>query len=118
MINNVFVIPRPETIHCHVQEYHWGRGQLSIKLSRLNSPEIQYLRFQGVEVYAGPMQWDGGNFVQQPTSACLEIMQIAGRVPDFATEAMLQERNIKLYTVELAQMQVQIVCHTANKYTG
>lgn len=117
-MNNVFAIQRPETIHCQIQDYHWGRGQLTIKLSRQNSPEISYLRFQGVEVYAGPMQWDGGNFVQQSTAACLEIMQIAGRASEFVTEAMLQERNMKLYTVELAQMQVQIVCHTATKYVG
>jgi hypothetical protein len=117
-MSNAFAIPKPDTIQCVVQDYHWGRGALTIKLSRVSSPDIQYLRFFGVEVFAGPLKWEGGNFVLQPTSACLEILQIAGRVSEFVTEAMVQERNMKLYTVELAQMQVQIVCNMANKYAG
>lgn len=117
-MNNAFAIQKPDTIHCLVQDYHWGRGALTIKLSRLNSPDINYIRFHGVEVFAGPMQWDGANFVLQSTQACLEVLQLASRVSEFVTEKDLQERNIRLYTVDLPNMQVQIVCNMANKYSG
>ena len=114
-MNNVFAIQRPETIHCMVMSYDWGKGLLMVKLSRQNSPNIQYIRFQGVEVFAGPMQWDGGNFTQQPDAACLEVLQLAGRISEFATEKELKERKMRLYTVDLPQMSVQIVCHGAMK---
>jgi len=114
-MNNVFVIQRPETIHCVVMSYEWGKGLMTVKLSRQNSPDIQYIRFQGVEVFAGPMQWDGANFVLQPAASCLEVLQLAGRVSEFVTEKEIQERKLKLYTVDLPQMSVQIVCHVATK---
>ena len=51
-------------------------------------------------------------------SACLEVLQVAARLPDFATEKDVQERKLKLYTVELPQMSVQIVCTMASKQAG
>lgn len=117
-MNNVFAVMKPEMIECQVTQYHWGRSMLTLKLSRQGSPEIQYIKFSGVEVFSGPLTWTGANFVLRPTSECLELLQIAERVNDFVTEKDLNERNIRLYMVELAQMQVQIVCHLANKYSG
>jgi hypothetical protein len=114
-MNNVFALKGPDSIHCTIMSYDWGKGLLTVKLSRLNSPEISYIRFQGTEVFAGPMQWDSGNFVLQPAAACLEVLQLAGRISEFATEKDIQERKFKLYTVDLPQMSVQIVCHTVMK---
>ncbi len=117
-MNNVFAIPKADTIHCLVVDYHWGRGALTLKLTRLASPDVSYIRFHGVEVFAGPMQWDGANFVRQTTKACLEIMQLAGRAGEFVTEKDLDERHISLYSVQLEHMEVQIVANMANKYSG
>jgi hypothetical protein len=117
-MNNVFAIQKPETIDCQVNEYHWGRSMMTLKLSRQGSPEIQYIKFAGVEVFSGPMIWTGANFILRPTTECLELLVVAGRANDFVTEKDLVERNIRLYAVELAQLHVQIICHTANKYSG
>lgn len=117
-MNNVFAIQRAESFHVQVMEYQWSRSAFSLKLSRQSSPDIQYVRFNGVEVFAGPMQWDGANFMLQPAAACLEVLQVAARLPDFATEKDVQERKLKLYTVELPQMSVQIVCTMASKQAG
>ena len=114
-MNNVFGIQRPETVRCLVVRYEWGKGLMTLRLSRLNSPDIYYIRFQGVEVFAGPLQWEGGNFVLQPPASCLEVLQLAARVSEFATERDIQERKFKLYTVDLPQMSVQIVCNLATK---
>jgi hypothetical protein len=112
-MNNVFGIQKPETIRCLVARYEWGKGMMTLRLSRLSSPDIYYLRFQGVEVFAGPMQWENGNFVLQPPASCLEVLQMASRASEFATERDIHERKFKLYTVDLPQMSVQIVCTLA-----
>ena len=117
-MNNIFAIQKPDLFHCLVVSYQWGRGLMTLRLTRKNSPDVQYIRFHGVEVFAGPMKWDGANFVQQPSAACLEVLQLAGRVNEFVTEQALQERKFKLYTVDLPQMSVQIVCNMANKYSS
>jgi hypothetical protein len=114
-MNNVFGIQRPETIRCLVARYEWGKGLMTVRLTRQSSPDIYYIRFQGLEVFAGPMKWEGGNFVLQPVASCLEVLQMAGRASEFATERDIQERKFKLYTVDLPQMSVQIVCTLATK---
>jgi hypothetical protein len=117
-MSNVFEIPRPDMVDCMVAEYQWNRAILTVKLSRQNSPEVQYLKFGGVEVFSGPLHWTGANFVVRPTAECLELMQHVDRISEFVTEAQLEERGYKLYIVELRAAQVQVVCKMVNKYSG
>jgi hypothetical protein len=117
-MENIFGLLRPDMVDCMVTQYHWGRATLTVKLSRENSPDIQYLKFGGVEVFSGPLKWRGANFIQRPTSDCLELLQQAERVSEFVTEADLEERTIRLYVVELEHIHVQIVANMANRYSG
>ena len=117
-MNNAFGVMKPEMIECQVTQYHWGRSAMTVKLSRQGSPDIQYIKFGGVEVFSGPLTWMGANFVLRPTSECLELLQQSERVNDFVTEKDLNERNVRLYLVELQFIHVQIVCHQASKYSG
>lgn len=115
-MSNVFALQRPDMIECMVYDYHWGRGALTLRLQRENSPDIQYIKFSGVEYFSGPVKWKGANFSIRPTSECLELLQRAERVNELVTEDNLIERNIQLYTVELEHLPVLIVCHLANRY--
>jgi len=117
-MNNAFAIMKPEMIECMITEYHWGRSMMTLKLSRQGTPDIQYIKFAGVEVFSGPLTWTGANFILRPTSECLELLQSAERISEYVTEKDLIERNILLYIIELQFIQVQIVCHMANKYSG
>ncbi|MCU0514453.1 MAG: hypothetical protein MUE40_18015 [Anaerolineae bacterium] len=117
-VHNVFAILKPDMMNCMVAEYHWGRATMTVKLNRENSPEVHYIRFGGVEYFAGPMHWRGASFAQRPASDCLELLRRAGRVNEFVEEETLKERNIRLFVVQLEQSEVQIVCHLANKYSG
>lgn len=117
-MNNFFAIKKPETVDCAVMQYHWGRSQLIVRLKRQNSPEVQFIRFGGVEYVSAPIHWTGAEFTLQPASECLVLLQQVGRAGLFVTEEQLQERGISLYTVNLPESQVKIVARIANKYSA
>lgn len=116
---NIFGIQRPEMMACMVTEYKWNRQVLTVKLKRDQSPEVFYLRFTRVEFFAGPMMWQGADFHIGNDADCLELLQLTGRIGEFATEDHIRKIGYKLYGVDIADgVTVQIIAGVANKYSG
>jgi hypothetical protein len=118
LMTNHFGVAQPDNVNCHVMEYHWGRNMLLIRLKRQNSPEVQYIKFGGVEYFAGPMEWTGANFTLRGAEECLQVLKDAERVGEFVTADMIKERGLSLYTAELGNSLVVIVSKSAHKYSA
>ena len=118
MENNFFGIRHPMTMDCTVKDYRWSGSSLVIQLNRQNSPEVQYLRFRGVEYYAGPFKWTGANFKIRPASDCLQLLREANRISDLVEEHHLEERGMQLYIVELPESEVHIIANYAARLIG
>lgn len=110
---NVFKLGTPDQIECRVQEYQWGRGTLLVRLKRLNSPEVQYLKFTGVEYFAGPMLWMGALVNQQSDEECLMLMRSVGRSNETIPTSLCQ-----LYTISLPDTRICIIARQATRYSG
>lgn len=115
---NVFGIAIPEQVECMVQKYQWGRAVLILRLKRLNSPEVQYIRFTGVEYFAGPMKWTGAQIDQRTDEECMQLLRDAGRINDLVTLEHIQALTYALYTVTLPQTLVCAVSRQAHRYSG
>lgn len=117
-MTNIFGIQRPDMMHCTISEYKWGRQTLIIKMKRENSPEVQYLRFQKVEFFSGPMHWRGASFEVRPTEECLEIMQLTELIGEFAELDHIAQLGLKLYQVSLENVAVQIIAGRVSRISG
>lgn len=115
---NVFTIAQPENVHCTVYTYHWGRATLVIRLKRHNSAEVQYLRFTGVEYFAGPMSWDNAAFDLRSAEECLNMLRDAGRANDHMTVEHIEQLRLHLLTVTLPNTLVCIVAKHYGRHSG
>jgi|GEM_PF-2095778 hypothetical protein len=115
---NFFKVPVPDNVACQVMEYHWGRATLLVRLRRQNSPEVQYIRFSGVEYFAGPMVWNGAAFDLRDPEECLNVLRDAGRVNDLVDVEQLVTHGLHLYTVTLPQTLVCVVAKQASRYSA
>ena len=115
---NYFKVGMPENVDCIVQEYRWGRKTLLIKFKRVNSPEVQYVKFSGVEYFAGPVEWTNANFEVRSTEECLNLMRDVGRANEHVTEEHLIANNLQLLTVTLPHTIVAIVAKSITRYSG
>lgn len=119
MPDNFFALKQPEAYDCQIRQYKWGGGAMHIRLKRKNSPEVQYLKFSGLEFFCGPLQWEGANFGIRSTADCLAILQKHGCVSPFVEVQHLEERNIRLYVVEIGgDVPVQIIANRVNRFSG
>lgn len=117
-MKNVFGVQQPDKVDVMVQQYHWGRTTLLLRLKRQNSPEVQYIKFQGVEYFMGPMEWTDAAFEQRPDEECLQVMRDTGRANDIMTVQHLQDKSIRLYTIERPNTTIAIIAHLAHRYSG
>jgi hypothetical protein len=116
---NIFGIQRPEMMECSITSYKWNRQILTVKIKRENSPEVFYLRFTRVEFFAGPMMWKGADFRTGSDADCLELLQMTGRIGEFATEDTIRQIGYKLYGVDVGDnVTLQIIAAKANKFSG
>lgn len=118
-MSNIFGIQRPEMMECTITNYKWNRQILTVKVKRENSPEVFYLRFTKVEFFAGPTIWKGADFRIGSDADCLDILQMTGRIGDFATEAHIRQLGYKLYGVDIGEnITLQIISAKVNKFSG
>ncbi len=115
---NVFAIVQPENVHCMVYTYQWGRSTLVIRLKRYNSAEVNYLRFSGVEYFAGPMAWDNAAFDLRSSEECLNLLRDAGRANEHMTVEHLEASRLQLLTVTLPNTLVCIVAKQYSRHSG
>ncbi|XWX05364.1 hypothetical protein VZO05_07330 [Aggregatilineales bacterium SYSU G02658] len=115
---NVFAINQPENVHCMVYSYQWGRANLVIRLKRQNSAEVQYIRFSGVEYFAGPMKWDNAAFDLRSAEECLSLLRDAGRANEHMTIEHVEQLQLRLLTVTLPNTLVCIVAKQYSRHSG
>lgn len=118
MQENVFVIQRPEAVDCTIWTYQWAHAQLTLRLKRQNSPEIQYLRFSGVQYVAMPNEWSNARFDLLDDEDCLNLLVQVGKLPQGMSLEVFKTKGIYLYQVALPNAPVWVAAHNANKYNG
>jgi hypothetical protein len=115
---NFFKVGQPYNVDCMVQEYRWGRRTLLLRLKRHNSPEVQYIKFSGVEYFAGPMEWTSANFGVRSDEECLALLRDAGRANELFTLEHLTANKYQLFTVQLDHTLIAIVSKGVTRYSG
>jgi hypothetical protein len=89
-----------------------------IRLKRQSSAEVQYIRFSGVEYFAGPMMWDNAAFELRSAEECLALLRDAGRANDHMTVEHIEQLKLRLLTVTLPNTLVCIVSKQYSRHSG
>ena len=80
LIKEIFKQNYPQAYQCDVWQYQVGLSELLIRLyipqeDGVNANTFEYLIFQGVLFFEGPLKWKGGLLVAGSREECLEILQ-------------------------------------------
>ncbi len=113
MINELDQMEDKSQCECLIRSYTNGHSQMRI-LVRNREPAFQdrfYLVFQGVRYFSGPVRWTGADFRLASDDECWErLVQLKVIEGDPATP---EETLLRLYTVELGNMAVEIISSLA-----
>lgn len=120
---NFFRINSPESCHYEVVTYTWENGKLVIRLTqqrvkdvKLKSPygdkPMQFIRFSGVQYFAGPTEWQGTGLDRDSSEACLRVLQKTGYADETSTVQKIEDEQLTLYTASLPEARVYVVAKT------
>ena len=84
---------------------------MEVQVSQIDSKEIFYVDFDGVEYFAGPMVWQGANFRLGQPQECIALIRKLGRYDDIPEDYLLQ--NFQLFTVvttnTLNELRIEVI---------